>query len=286
MVSSPEAQIPLADFCEPERASLFWTFLTWVLVVVCLGAGTVVAVPVGLLARLLGDRHGKIAHACVRTAFRAIIKLHPRYRFTLVGRENLPEGAAVWCPNHQSLADVVYLSSLPGHYKWIIKKELFRVPAFGAAMRVAGYPAIDRGDPKSAAALLERARAYLGANLAVLSFPEGTRSHNGEMGRFQSGAARIAVASQVPLVPIGVVGTARLLPRGKWSYPSRAHLCIAVGKPIATEGATQRDVRALTRELRARVWAARAEAARVVGQSSRVSPAQSSLLASMSRSRS
>ena len=246
------------------RESLFWTLFTWSMVVVLLGTGATLAVTVGGLARLLGDRWGRVAHVLITLAYRGLVYLHPRYRFTMTGIESLPRGPAVFCPNHQSLSDVVYLFALPVAYKWVIKRELFRVPLFGHAMMVARYPAIDRGDADSALALLDQVSRLLAEGIPVLTFPEGTRSANCELGRFHSGPARVAIHNQVPLVPVGVVGTGDVLPRGSNRYPARAHISIHVGEPIATTGRTLRDARALTRELRAAVAAAKGAAARAI----------------------
>jgi 1-acyl-sn-glycerol-3-phosphate acyltransferase len=253
------------------RASLFWTAFTWVYVLSCLFFGAIVAIVAGGVARLLGDRHGRVAHACVTAAYKIIVRYHPHYRLTLSGMENLPPGAAVLCANHQSLSDVVYLFSLPLPYRWIIKRELFAIPMFGAAMRLACYPAIERGNLESAMDLVDQVGALLDAGIPVLSFPEGTRSHDGQLGRFRSGPARMALLKQVPLVPVGVIGTDYLLPRGSFSYPARAHISIHVGPPIETRDYGPRGIRLLNRELRARVEAAKLAAQRAVDATAGVS---------------
>ena len=258
--------LSVATTCGPRRASVAWTAYNWVHVFGGLLLGVTAAVLIGWPARLLGDRHARVAHACLAMAFRVVVRLHPRYRLTLSGLENLPPGGAVLCPNHQSLADVVFLFSLPVGVKWVIKRELYWVPFFGAAMRAAGYLKIARGDSESALGMLATAQRYLAAGIPIVTFPEGTRSRDGELQRFHSGAARIAIAAQVPLVPIGVVGTAHLLPRHRFSYPAHGDVAIHIGAPISTAGATTRDARALTRFLREGVIAAKRQAA-LAGQS-------------------
>ena len=266
MVLGPATTELAREQSKASRASWPWTLYTWVHVLTWLFWGAVVAVVAGLFARLLGDRHGRVAHACIAFAYRGIVRTHPRYRITMTGLENLPRGAAVLCPNHQSLSDVVYLFSLPLPYRWVIKKELFRVPLFGAAMRVAGYPMIDRGNPDSAVHLIDKVTVLLDAGIPVLSFPEGTRSHEGRLGRFHNGPARMALSRSVPLVPIGVIGTQNLLPRGTATYPAEAHISIHVGPPLATAGHDPSEVRTLTRELRRRVEAAKTAAQRAVDE--------------------
>jgi 1-acyl-sn-glycerol-3-phosphate acyltransferase len=242
------------------RPSWLWTFATWSLVVFSLCLSAFLCVVVGGVAALLGDRHRRVAHQMLRFGYLRIVEWHPRYRLRLTGLEHLPRGPAVLCPNHQSHADVVYLFALPKAFKWIVKKELFRVPLFGSSMRVARYPMVDRGDPDSALLVMKQVRELLASGISVLSFPEGTRSVDGSVGRFQSGAARMAVSAQVPLVPIGVAGTDTLLPRGSAMFSNQRRLAIHVGPPISTEGADLRQVRQLTHKLRDAVVAAKSVA--------------------------
>ena len=74
----------------------------------------------------------------------------------------------------------------------------------------------------------------------------------------------MAVANQVALVPIGIVGTSHLLPRGGLTYPAFAHISIHIGEPLDTTGRDISEVRALTRELRVRVEAAKLAAQRAI----------------------
>ena len=242
------------------RPSWVWTIVTWTLVLSTLCASAFTCVLVGGAFALFGDHHRRVAHQLLRFGYRHIVAWHPRYRLRLTGLENLPEGPAVFCPNHQSYSDVVFLFALPIDAKWIVKKELFHVPLFGSSMRVARYPVVDRGDPESALLVIQQVRDFLAAGISVLTFPEGTRSTNGAVGRFHGGAARMAVASQVPLVPVGVAGTDTLLPRGSMMFSDQRYLAIHIGPPIFTAGADTRQVRQLTRQLREGVLAAKAEA--------------------------
>lgn len=245
---------------EPGGGSLLWSLITWALVVSCLVAGAVVVVTVGGLAALLGDKRRAVASRILQGSFNAITTLHPRYKITVTGKENLPPPPYILCPNHQSYSDVVYLFSLREHFKWVVKHELFFVPLFGPAMWIARYPRIRRGDLSHAQRLMHKVQTLLRQGVSVLVFPEGSRSPSGQLQPFQRGAARMAVAGQVPLVPVGVTGTARLLPKGSAAYPARAHIWIHVGEPISVAGKAmnRRDLRVLTETLRQGVIAAKA----------------------------
>ena len=154
------------------------------------------------------------------------------------------------CANHQSYSDVVYLSSLGIPFKWIVKRELFWIPGFGVAMRVAKYPKIHRGDITSTRRLMGRVAELLAAGIPILSFPEGSRSPTGEMQAFQPGPARMAIENGVPILPVGVAGTARLLPKGSPLYARDGAAAIHIGAPISTAGLTKADARALTERVR------------------------------------
>jgi 1-acyl-sn-glycerol-3-phosphate acyltransferase len=244
----------------PDEASWFWTLYTWFHVlgwlIVCSGP----CIVLGALAILFGDKQRRVASGILAFAYRAIVRTHPKYVVSHSGLHNLGGGPYILCPNHQSLSDVVYLFSLPGHYKWVVKRELFWVPMFGICMRLAGYPAIHRGNIDSANKVMAQVKAYLEAGIPVLNFPEGKRQLSGELGKFQTGAARMAIVNQVPLVPVGVVGTARLMPRGSGMYARDAHISIDVGEPIPTVGLTLKDLRTTTNRLHEAVAASKAVA--------------------------
>ena len=246
-----------------RRASWPWTLYTWTVVLGGLGIGAFFCFFVGGPAALFGDTQRHVAHRMLRLGYGIIVRLL-RFRLTVSGLENLTaaasEGGVILCPNHQSYADVVYLYALPLPFKWVVKRELFWAPFFGPAMRLARYPAIRRGDAQSAENLLHTLAGLLAAGENILQFPEGTRSPTGELGGFQSGAARLALKSGAPLVPIGVYGTFAILPRHSLMYPARGHVHIHVGPPL-TFTEPRPTVRGLTRALREAVDNARTQAA-------------------------
>jgi 1-acyl-sn-glycerol-3-phosphate acyltransferase len=125
-----------------------------------------------------------------------------------------------------------------------------------------------RGDQDSAQRLLATVQADLRQGISVLSFPEGTRSANGDLGRFRSGTVRMAVAAGVPLLPVGVVGTARILPKGTWLYTRTGAIGIHVGEPIPTQGLGPADLRRLNRTLRTAIQNAKATAAKALAANS------------------
>jgi len=118
----------------------------------------------------------------------------------------------VFAGNHQSHIDVVSVFSiLPLTVRYIAKKELFRIPLFGWAMAAAGTIKVDRSNREKAIKSIEQAGESIRNGVSVILFPEGTRSDDGEIHAFKKGAFVLATKSGVPVVPISISGTRRIL---------------------------------------------------------------------------
>lgn len=176
-----------------------------------------------------------------------------RVRIEVSGLENVPTHAPViLMSNHQSLVDIAAIvSTLPRTQSWrfVAKKELTPVPIFGQVLVASGHVIIDRGDRARAVASLQRAAEIIRAGTTVIVFPEGTRSPRGNLRSFKSGPFHLALAAQVPIVPVTVSGSQRITPKGEL----RVHhgvVKITYGKPIPTRGLTLDDRRALSDRVR------------------------------------
>ncbi|MGH9369214.1 MAG: lysophospholipid acyltransferase family protein [Thermoanaerobaculia bacterium] len=167
--------------------------------------------------------------------------------------------SVVVAANHESFCDiVVLLACLPFQVRFLAKRSVFRVPVLGWSIAAAGFIPVDRGDRSRGAAALDAALKRLRGGRSVVIFPEETRTRTGELQPFKKGAALAARRSGLPLLPVGLAGTRRILPPGSFVMsPGRAVVC--VGEPIEGE---HRD---LTERLRAEIGRLRAEAARGIG---------------------
>lgn len=180
------------------------------------------------------DRRG--CHRLAGGWGRNLIRLAPGSRVELHGEERIPSyRPVIFIANHQSYVDVPLLFRVPAQFKWMADEALFRVPVFGWAMRMAGYIPVHRGDAREGLRALERAKEWLGRGISIFVFPEGTRSHTGVLGRFQTGAFRLAVKTRTPIVPVVVVGTRQLLPRGEWAFRWGVRLKIRILPPVRVE---------------------------------------------------
>lgn len=130
------------------------------------------------------------------------------------GREHLaPDEPLVVMSNHQSLYDIpVVYQTLSWSLRMVSKKEIFYIPIFGHAMRAAEMVRVDRENRAQAIAGLRDARRLIESGIVVWIAPEGTRSPDGALGPFKKGGFILAEEAGVPILPITIDGTCRILP--------------------------------------------------------------------------
>ncbi|MEK9135951.1 MAG: lysophospholipid acyltransferase family protein [Bacteroidota bacterium] len=182
----------------------------------------------------------------------AMCKVNPQWRIHLSGQKTIenPRRPYVVVSNHQSHADIPILSNLPWEMKWVGKKELFNLPLLGLMMRFAGDIPVDRSDRRSGARMLLSAIKYLDQKCSVIFFPEGTRSLDGRVGRFNDGAFHIAIKAQVPILPVAVEGSHGCLPKKSWRFGKPSDVFVRVLPEVDTAGMTSDDVGRLNRKVR------------------------------------
>lgn len=152
----------------------------------------------------------------------------------MTGRENVdPKQSYVFVANHQSFLDVFAVYGwLPNNFKWLMKKEIRRVPFVGTACAVAGHIFVDRSNPRAALQSMEKVKKELVDGISTVIFPEGTRTKTGEIGRFKQGAFKIAMDMELPVVPITLNGFYKAMPSGQPFANPFSHLSLHIGKPI------------------------------------------------------
>ena len=143
----------------------------------------------------------------------------PAWRIRIVGRENVRKDAAyVIVSNHQSQLDILVAFRLFFHFKWVSKMEIFRVPLIGWNMILNRYIKLKRGDKESAEKMLRECEMRLDEGSSIFMFPEGTRSHDGEIKAFKLGSFQLAKKKKVPILPIVISGTNRALPKYSMNF--------------------------------------------------------------------
>ena len=178
------------------------------------------------------------------------------------GLESIPRNQPVmYASNHSSMFDIWALfATLPGSVRFVAKRELFKIPLLGAAMHAAGHIPIDRAARKKAfEAYDEAARTIQRGTSSIIVFPEGTRSRTGELLPFKNAPFGLAIAAQVPIVPVYVHHTFEILPKGAWRLRPRP-IRLLVGAPIPTAGLAPDDRERLRDQVRAAMVALQSKA--------------------------
>jgi 1-acyl-sn-glycerol-3-phosphate acyltransferase len=186
------------------------------------------------VALLTGNQEA--AHRIAQLWARSILRVSG-VQVRVVGQRYLEKGRSfILMPNHQSHFDIpVLLGCLDTQFRWLAKAELFKIPIFGRAMRGCGYISINRSNREAAFASIHQAAETIRGKASVLIFPEGTRSPNGKLLPFKKGGFVLAVDSGVPILPIGICGTGRILPK-KRLLLDPGPVVLWIGAPIDTTG--------------------------------------------------
>jgi 1-acyl-sn-glycerol-3-phosphate acyltransferase len=173
-----------------------------------------------------------------------------RLKVEVLGKENIPDGPAVFVSNHVSFVDIwVLVGQLPGTVRFLAKRELLHVPIFGWAMRSAGHIPIDRKNRQAAVDACGEAGSMIRDGTSAIVFGEGTRSRTGELMPLKKGAFVLAIQAGVPVVPVYLEGTYQVLPKGTLRLKRRPIL-MRMGEPISTAGLGYADRDALSARCR------------------------------------
>jgi 1-acyl-sn-glycerol-3-phosphate acyltransferase len=161
------------------------------------------------------DRRGRFAHACAR-AWSWLILRTTGVQVTVQGLERLKPGATyIFVANHQSHYDTpVVFSSLPYQLRIIAKESLARFPVLGWHLKRGGHLFVDRKNPDRAG-ILRRWRALVSDGLSLIIYAEGTRSRDGRVAKFKAGSFLLAIEAGLPVVPLAILGTRRVMPKGR-----------------------------------------------------------------------
>ncbi len=202
------------------------------------------------LVASLGDRTGRWQHR-IAQAWARVSLWSAWSPLEVVGREHLRvRGPVVFACNHTSYMDTpVLFATIPGQFRILAKMELWKLPFIGWYLNRSGQIPVDVSSARAALSSLSGGVRALREGMSVFVFPEGGRTPDGSLQKFENGAAYLAIRAQVPVVPIALSGVYDLLPMHTRHYwPTQ--LRMVVGEPIATAGMTVREVDALTERIR------------------------------------
>lgn len=156
------------------------------------------------------------------------------HRFETEGLENIPEtGPAIILVNHQSYLDPLMVGVwMKRPVSFVARDTLFKIPVLGSFLRKVYVLPVKRGAVSSATIRESVRRVEHGFLLGL--FPEGTRSADGQVGRFKSGFLSILKRTEVPVIPVGIAGTHAAMPKGAL-FIRPAKVVLKYGKPIPFE---------------------------------------------------
>lgn len=208
------------------------TILQWSLsvTVACLFAG--IAILSGLI-----DRSGRLTHYTNRFFFRFFLPILG-IRMKVIGGEGMdPRQRYMICANHQGLFDIFALTAaLPIQFRWVAKKDYFKIPIIGLGMKMSRYVALDRRDREKDRQVLNAIVGRIRAGDSFAMFPEGTRTRDGSIGPFKFGAFQAACEAVVPILPVTIVGSFERMRKGEWHVrPGLIRLIIAPPIPPNNE---------------------------------------------------
>lgn len=145
------------------------------------------------------------------------------------GKNNIKKNTSyIVVSNHQSYYDIFLIYGWLGiDIKWIMKKELKKIPGLGFGSEKVGHIFLDRSNSKKALESINEAKRKLINGTSLVIFPEGTRSKNGDLGKFKRGAFKLALDLELPILPITVIGTNKILPTDSFNLlPGKAKLIV------------------------------------------------------------
>ncbi len=184
-------------------------------------------------ARLVGQSLvTRIVYAFVRGLLLVLCKIW--FRVTVSGREHLPRtGAYIIAPVHRSNIDTPLSSFITSRrVRFMGKDSLWKNRQIGKFLSLLGGFPVTRGAADFEA--LKRCVAVLDAGEPLVMFPEGTRQHGPVVHPLFEGPAYVALKRGVPIVPVGIGGSQRVMRKGsKMIWPHKCH--VTVGAPIAVE---------------------------------------------------
>lgn len=168
-------------------------------------------------------------------------------KLEITGKENISSTPVIYAVKHQSAWETLTLQNiLPPNTSWILKKILIYVPIFGIAVLAASPIAINRKNKRNALeSVIQQGKDKIAKGRNIIIFPEGTRTAYGETTKYKLGAAKLAIAAGVPIVPIAHNAGKFWKRQGVKKHPGTIQL--EIGQPIPTEN---REARELTDEIR------------------------------------
>ena len=227
--------------------------LTILYYLVCLVAATVLFIAsfIALVVCYPFDKKRVVVHRLSKWITDVVFGIPIFMKREVIGLENIdPHKAYVMVLNHNSMVDILSIYNLPLVFKWVSKKEVYRIPIVGQLLYAHGDIVINRASAKEAMQLVHtRGLEWLKKGASVSIFPEGTRSKDGEIHNFKAGAFILAKDAGVPILPIVLDGTNTMVRKG-WLVNWRNKITIRILPAIPAEEVQNRDIKDIMSQVR------------------------------------
>ena len=219
--------------------------ILYYLVVLVVALVLYVATFVALVVCYPFDKKRVVVHRISKWITDVFFGLGPHMGRDLVGAENIdPNESYVIVLNHNSMVDIMSIYNIPLVFKWVSKKEVYRIPIVGRLLLAHGDIVINRASTKEAMQLVHnKGMEWLKKGASVSIFPEGTRSKDGEIHNFKAGAFILAKDAGVPILPIVLDGTNRVIRKGTIFMNWRNRVTVKVLPPVSREEIAQRTMK-------------------------------------------
>lgn len=150
------------------------------------------------------------------------------------GKENIDKNTSyVFAANHQGAYDIFTVYGYLGHnFKWMMKKSIEKIPFVGFACKMSEQILVDRTSPMAMARSIIDAKKRLRNGMSLVIFPEGTRTYDGKMNDFKRGAFKLAMDFKLPIVPLTIDGSYKILPRTSIFNIKYGTIILTIHKPI------------------------------------------------------
>lgn len=168
----------------------------------------------------------------------------------VTGAENIPvDRAVLFVSNHQGNFDIpILLGYIDKPKAFVAKIEMLKLPLIRTWMKQMNCVFMDRHDMRQSLRVMNEATEYLKQGYSMVIFPEGTRSRGKTMGEFKAGSLRIASKANVPIVPVTIKGSYKLMEQNGFIIKP-AEVEVIISEPISTLGLTKEQANGLNEEV-------------------------------------
>ncbi|MGR3174837.1 MAG: lysophospholipid acyltransferase family protein [Candidatus Scalindua sp.] len=209
---------------------VFYTIYAWIINISLWSIGYLVSIISTIGVKDKENTYNAIERMFTRISFRLL-----GINLDVKGLENIPDGEPViFVLNHQSFIDVkLSIAAIPRNFSFVAKDIIFKIPVLGRYMKTSGHIGIRRSAERNAYGTLNEVIKKLDAGKSIIFFPEGTRSVNGELGRFKRGISMIILRSGRRVIPTAIIGSGGYLPKSSiLSNPENRDIGFRFGKPL------------------------------------------------------